>query len=407
MRRLLIAGGGGGGGFTAPAQPAEFSLATTGFWSDLASPRAAYYNGKTYLIWITSAGDVKVGSYDHATNTMSSATTLHSGFSPADGTIHVAASIVVRSSDHKLVAVYAAQGAQPYCRISTNAEDETAWGTENAIMTSVALYTYSFLAEWTGGTLVYLSRFYSSGDAIFKWSYATSTDGGATWGSQADILIPDATNASYLYALAYGTKLHIFTTDTNRTSGNPSSVYHCYLEGTTLYKSDGTSIAGPYPVAASAGTLVQNASGGSARCNGIAFDGSGNPAAILLINDSDASTTNTAKVATWNGSSWDLSTVAGQNGRVDSNNFVASAQIVKNDPTVVYLPVKVGSYFELQKYVKSAGTWSATSVTSGSSADNAMPETPLNADAGLAVVWGQGTYTDASTFTFTLHGYGT
>lgn len=384
------------------------SLGIDGFWSDLSHPRAAYYNGKTYLIWINDAGDVKVGAYAHSTQTMGSAFTLHSAFVPPDGTIHTTASIIVRSSDRRLVAVYSGQGSRPFYRISTNAEDTSAWGAETAFMANlptVTTVTYGFLAELASGNLVFLTRFFSTTSSIFKWSYAYSSDGGTTWDPQADILIPSTTNASYLFAAATGNKLHILATNTNRID-SPSSVYHMYLDAGVLYKSDGTSIAGPYPVEATAGTLVQDASGGSARCNGIAFESNGNPAGVLLIDDADGHLTNTIKVARWTGSAWQVNTVTNQNGQVDSNNFVASAQIVKNDPDIVYVPVKTGSVFELYRYssINSGVTWAGSQLTSGSASDNAMPETPLDAAPGLAVIWGRGTYTSASNFDFTLYG---
>lgn len=66
-RHLLIAHGGG----SSFAAPAVRDLAEVGAWSDEAHPRAAYYNGKTYLVWVNDAGHIFAAGWDNATKTLS------------------------------------------------------------------------------------------------------------------------------------------------------------------------------------------------------------------------------------------------------------------------------------------------------------------------------------------------
>jgi len=407
-RRLLIAGGGGS---FAPPLAAAFSLAQTGFWSDIPEPRAAYYNGRTYLAWIDDTGDVKVAQYVHATATLSAPFTLATGLSSPSGNIHNSVALCVRSSDHKIVAAFLAEGSSAISvRISTNAEDASAWGSAFSA-TSGSLLCYVSLHQLASGTMFLLTRNASGG--VYYLAASSSVDGGATWDASVSNWVAPVTgtgnpgNVAYWKVADDGSKLHIFTTDTDRSDAHPSSLFHMYFDAGTMYKSDGTSLGASYPIAATSGTLVQDASLGPARCSGWAIDGTGKPAALILVYDA-ATTSNLARVARWTGSVWQVDPVASSDGIIAGNRHVSAAAIDKANPNTVYLSKKVGAHFELWRYTSPDGgaTWSGSALTSGSASDNAMPDTPLNAASGLRVVWGLGTYTSDSSFSFTMQGYG-
>lgn len=406
----------GVGGSGASTPPAIFSLATSGFWNDVAGPRAAYYNGKTYLAWVTSDGHIHAAQYAHSTRTLSTPVDLATTSGP-DGTIHNSPAILVRASDHRIIVAASEDlaSAQPALWTSTNPEDATAFGSVQLIPPSVASPSYpniEQLASVTNQPIYYFVRIYDSGASTFYTGYFKSTDGGATWAAFQKLWKPVATSAQYHTILGDGaSRIDFFVTDTNRTVGNPSSVYHAYLDGSSgnLYKSDGTLIgaasAGPY--FATAGTLVQDASLGSCRSEAAGYSG-GKPHVLLIVNDGNTTTNTLARVGRWTGSTWQVNAVASAGGIIDSNWFISSGSISKSDPNTVYFPIKVGSHFELWRYTSPDGgtTWGGSALTSGSASDNAMPDTPLNATPTFRVLWGLGTYTSDSSFTFTMQGYG-
>jgi hypothetical protein len=208
-----------------------------------------------------------------------------------------------------------------------------------------------------------------------------------------------AVNSSFFTRVtAQGSRIDIYATDTDR-SASPSSVYHFRFEGDAIFNSSGTSL-GALACFSNDGTLVQDDSGGSARVDGAGYSGSDPIAAVCI----DGTTTQPVKRALWTGAAWQVDDVADSGGIIDSNVNISSAGIA--DENTLYVPVKTAGVFELYRYVTANGgtTWTGTQLTSGSAADNAMPEVPQDASA-LRVVWGRGTYTDDDTFSFDLYGF--
>ena len=75
------------------------------------------------------------------------------------------------------------------------------------------------------------------------------------------------------------------TTDTARSVGDPSSLYHFYMTGDNAYQSDGTLIAAKaaWPFLATAATLVKNTSEGPVSALGIGLGaGHGREAPVEL-----------------------------------------------------------------------------------------------------------------------------
>jgi hypothetical protein len=421
-RRLLMAGG-GSGAFTPPSGPSVFSLvaAPDGFWQNISNYRAFCYNGKTYFGWVNGvSGDVKIAAYDHVTKTVSTPFTLHTALSGWSGSpdIHNSPALLVRTSDHRIVVGYVAHDQGPlYIRISTNPEDVTAFGTEISVGSG---------GGWPAGDLTYVSLVQLSGEsgAIYMFhrqgggsqptpgqlAYFRSTDGGATWGAQQLVMTGAYGMGNVPYwniTTDWNATIHVATTDTIRTIGYPSSLYHFYLNGGSAYKSDGTLIAASasWPVLVSDATLVRGTSEGPASALGVCIGPDGKPAMLLKAFDSGGST-NLIRAARWTGSAWAVTNVADTNGIIGGNDFVGSGDIDPTDPNTVYFPRKVGSYFEMFRYVWDGATWTGTQLTTGSAADNATPGTVAQWGAGLRVIWGLGTFTNANSFSFGVQGYG-
>jgi len=380
--------------------PANRDLSATGFWNAMAGPQAATYNGKTYLAWCNSAGDIYAAQYVHSTRVLSTPVLLLAGQVAVDGAIHVAPAILVRPSDHKIVVADVANGGthRPSVWISTSAEDATAFGAGVDIGTSG---TYTYVDLITLGTDIYLiTAFWTGGTRDMAWY--VSSDGGVTWGAKVTVMHPSVDSTFFWHVVGNGSRIDIYSTDTDRSSA-PSKVYHSYWDGSTLRNSGGTSL-GSLAAFSNDGTLVSDASLGGVYVTSATTDG-GNPAGVMFA---DNGLTTLQRRAVWNGATWALSTVVDQGGFIGGNANITGGAIAFGDKTRVYAPRKVGSNFEMFQYVTGddGASWSESPMTTGSTSDNASPSTPQDATAALSVIWGYGTYTSDSTFTFDIHGWG-
>lgn len=404
LRRLLIAGG--GGSFVVPivrSLVSSLGISQAG----AADTSTVTVGDTTFVVSVKDTGHIFVTSYNSSTHT--STTPFDLGTTTAiDGVIHNAPSIVVRASDQRLIVAFCNQFAtQISQRISTNALDATAWDAATLGATGDGYY-FGHLMQLTDGTLYNFPENGAHGATRYI-PILKSTDGGVNWTLTVSQLIkPRTTTAIYWRTITDGTKIHILTTDTDRTAAD-AAVYHFYLESDVLYAGDGSALAGSAPYFANAGTLVQSTALGSAMPGGPAIDSSGQPAVVVQCYDSSVPQT-LYRMARFNGSTWTTYAIDGSAGLVQSNHYNTLCSPVKNDPNVVWYPKKVGSYFEMFRARSGDGgaTWVSTQITSGSTLDNLYPDTPV--DAGpLEAVWGYGTVADSAwaSFSFDLHGYGT
>jgi hypothetical protein len=410
-RRLLM-GAGGSGSFTSPT---VFDMGAVGYWNDVASPRDAYYNGKTYMAWVKDNGDIQAAEYVHAAKTLSTPVTVAAGTVALDGVEHNAPAVGVRASDGRVMVIWAPEtySDKPAFHLSTNPEDATAFGSA-LLIPPLGQYGYTSIVQLTGVVnqpIYYFVRNYFSG--VDHVGYFKSTDGGATWGAYQALISPGSGVGLYERIGTDGdTRIDIFVTDTDRVA-SPSAVCHFIFENDTLYQSDGTLIGTSFPYSADAGTLVKSAAEGSCRCGGWAYDGAGHPACLLEVIDT-STTSILYRVGRFDGAAWTIHNVASSNGRIERSDhtmygyFQTYGAMTKNDPNTLYLMVKVGSYFEMFRFHSpdDGTTWSGVALTSGSSADNAAPDTPYRAASGLLVTWGLGTFNTDADFNFEIQGYG-
>lgn len=399
----------GGGTFTVPViSPEAFSLGTGGAFGGIGGPGLAYHSGTTYLGWVNDAGQVQVASYDHATETVSSPVTIATTTAP-DGVIHNAPAVLVRDSDKRIMVAWVPEHGSVNIAVSTNAEDVSAFDAAVQIH-SDDNFDYCSLIQLrdVANQPIYLFTRPNSGSSTARLSYTKSSDDGATWSAVQELVGPVATNDVYWrVASASLDRIDLFVTSTDRSEANPSALYHFIFEADTLHQSDGTEVAGPYPVAASAGSLVHDNTDGSVEAYGWAYDESGLPSCVLLVYDA-ANSTNLVRVARWTGAAWDVTPIDDTNGWVNGFRFDSGATMAHDDPGLIYAAVKVGSKFEIIEYRSTDdwATWTETAITSGSSLDNTMPEWTFDHVSGLRFGWRYGTLTSGSDFDFTIYGYG-
>lgn len=384
-----------GGAYT-PIVARELVAAPNG-WFNAVSDNIGYSaDGLTHFAWTNGvSGDVKVATLDEATKVVTTPFVLHAALGGDDGNpdIHDGPSVWVRP-DGRIVCGYSAHhGNTPIVRISTNVGDTSAFGSE-ITMGSTDAVTYVSLIYLSDESKLY-SFYRSFSGGAGRLAFCSSTNNGASWSTRT-LVFSNGANVYRRIGTNWTDRFDVAITDTDRSDGNPSSVYHFYYDG-SYKKSDGTS-AGSLPLNQADCTLVQDDSDGPARPLAVTLDGSDNPAILMAIYSSGNTIYRRGK---WNGSSWDVTEIATTIGIMDGNRYNSAGAFEDRNPDVVWVHEKVGSIFEIFRYEWTGAAWEGHQVTISSADDNGRPE----AVAFGSVIWGQGDYTSDQNFDMAVWGY--
>ncbi len=354
------------------------------------------YNGKTYIGFCDGNGNARVASYDHAAMTWTLSPAVVTGLG-ADA--HATPSVLVRSSDHKILVAVAPHAANHmYVALSTNAEDVTAWGASTDIESSLTgspTCTYAILFQLSAESgKVYL--FYRNGGGTNGqlW-YSTSTDGGATWSAAIEVYTAGAVGAYWAISSDDTSRIDFIISDGNAPSGNAASAYHFYYTGGTYYKSDGTHITASLPLGPSDLTKVYDQSNGHVRSPFDIQTNGGNPVAVWAVYDPAGSGSNEHY---WYGSctagTWTVHEVTDSGTTPDPAIQEGGVAINTTDLTQVFVSKMTSSVWQMFRYATadSGATWSSTQLTSDSSpapADsfNIRPRSPRNGVAAFTCAW--------------------
>lgn len=356
---------------------------------------AAYYNGKTYFGYPTTNGEIRVSSYDHTTHAVVTSPAIKTGLT---GDIHNAPSVLVRSSDHKIVVAFAQQqDTHIYVAISTNAEDVSAWGAATDLDATLGgtSYTYANLFQLSGESgKIYL--FYRDMQGVSPTThalcYSTSTDGGATWSAQTSIYHPTAGTSSYWSIDSDSSaRIDFCVSDGTASLGDTASLYHFYYSATHFFKSDGTQITDSLPLGPSSLTKVSDgATDGSVRVP-YAVASSG-PHVVWAAADPAGWAANPELYlyAVYSGG-WSVNEITGQGAIPNDDLYEGGLTLDRSDPTKVFL-AKTSGVYQMYLYETPDGgdTWSSTQLTFDSDWPNFHPISPRDAVSGLRALWGQG-----------------
>lgn len=410
VRRLLMVSG-GSGSIPAPVLSLlTIATAPNGGWTQIPDPKFPVSGGKVFLDWVNgTSGDVEYAHWDIGSQTLSMPQALGVGLTddgPPDN--HNSGSVLVRSSDARLIAAYAGhEDDRVRVRISTSSNDASAWGSEVALDPGYGgVYTYCTLVELTGEGKIYLfaRSIPNVGAEQGSLVYATSTDNGASWSSWTRLFTGTGLTVPYWRIGNNGTdRIDVFTTDMAPTT---SALYHFYLTGGSRYETDGTLISASLPLEVSNLTLVKSNSEGAVWSWGASYAADDSPASVVMIKLSGSN--NSVRVARWNGSAWVLTEVAQTDGVLGVNQFASGAAIGRTNPNLVYMARKVSGKFEMYRYTSAddGATWSGAALTSGSASDNVWPDTTTNGSASLEALWLYGSYTGDTSYSFGVRGAG-
>lgn len=395
--RLLMAAG-GTGGFALPT-PVEATITSSpeGGWQGLTESSAYWYNGKTYFGYVDSSGNVKINTYSDG-GVLGTAFTLHAALQ-VDW--HVSPAVLVRSDGRIFVAYSAHSGGAMYVRLSTNAEDISAWGSETNIDSQLGgfQYTYPILFE-SGGTIHLFYRDDGPGGngEPSKWSYSMSTDG-ATWAAET-IFYNQGTVNTYMAVDYDGTRFDFAVTDGSADSEN-ASVYHFYRVGSSYYKSDGTLISASLPLTPSSLTLVHSGASGGARYPASIAGNHGAP--VITWPEFTAGNEDWYYASSTSAGVWTAHNVV-SDGASGAAWVEGGFALDHGDATTAWLSRSVSGHYQVFRYRTGDGGATFTSVQiSASASDDFYPFVPRNRGR-LVALWLRGTASSSTSYTLQIMG---
>lgn len=368
-------------------------LTNDGAWVWFTDPRAVRYVGssdKTYTGWVNSDGDVVVASVDHGNVNAVTTNTLKTALDPDD---NANPALLIRPDGYIFATYSAHAGSSLYWRVSTNAEDITAFETESSSSDGNA-HSYANPWQLTAETNDPIYVFYRRAGG--NTAYIQSTDGGSTFGAEQEII----QDSEQIYFKIGATDSRVDFGLTKRVGGGHDhrNIRHCYLEGGTVYTSDGAAIGSP-PISLADTTQVYDT---SATGNHQAWvwdtahydDGT---IAILFATFPEVDD-HRLNYAEYDGTSWSVREIAAGGGSITAlhggqNHYSAGGSLSPDEKGLAY--ISIGNYdsAQVQQWSTDNGgkTWTHRPV-SDEAYQNVRPAVPHNADESLPVLWMRGEY---------------
>lgn len=378
--------------------PWQMSAAVpNGGWTWFSDPRAVYRNGAVYIGWVNSSGTSGISKHVIATGVTTSFNLSSVGLQTDD---HNNTAIQFLS-DGRIMAIYGRHNdsAGMRYRISTNAEDISAWSPEVVLPVTLP-YTYSnphFLST-TGKIYCH----YRSGEGGWGTNpMKVRAFDGSTWDTEREWIVQTG-ERPYIKACNNGVDRIDFLLTNCHPNEGASSIYHCYMQLDSgvekFYRSDGTLISNG-PVTPAECTLLYDGTAVDAWVWEIAYGSDGHPRAVFAR--FPTTTDHRYMFSRWTGSEWTAPTEITTGGTYlysGEVNYSGGIAFEENNPNVVYLSKQVGSAWEVQEWATqdSGATWAKVcdvTAGSGSGIKNCRPYSPKGHPWNRATLFWSGTYT--------------
>jgi hypothetical protein len=351
---------------------------------------------------------------------------------PEDGYDDHDAPAFVVGGDGRLLAVYAAHGTENRFRyrVSARPGDPAAWGEERSFVpSSRSRITYSNLHR-LGEESNRIYNFYRGLDDLFKPSVAWSDDEGETWTSGGIVLdVPaEFRHRPYVkYVSDERDTVHLLYTE-----GHPrnfdNSVYHAFLRGGRLHRSDGTPIR---PLAEGLRAPEEGTRVFEGDADNVAWvidaelDAGGRPLVAYSVQTDSAGLPpgeggqdHRYRRARWTGAVWEDEEIAFAGTRLypREDDYTGGVALVPGDPAIVYISTNADPttgvplvsaadgrrHWEIFGGVRADGPagvasrarprWRWTPITRSSTVDNLRPIVPRAEGRKPILLWLRGTY---------------
>lgn len=363
-------------------------------------------------------GNVEVTTYDLKTGAIQRSV-LHEQLQDDD---HDVPALWIRP-DGRYLACYGKHNTDKFTRwrLSAQPHDSTQWEPEEQFNWSKPPASIGD-NNATYANLHYLGdekRLYNFVRAVNRdHSILCSTDDGATWEYVGKLLLDD--NVGYVngyvkYASDGKRRIDFITTEHHPRDFN-NSIYHAYVEGGKLHKSDGTVVddnifdtEAPKPVDLTRVFAADTAVDGEVmtRCwtTDLAIQPNGNPYAIFTCRANDPKNKNFDDhrffYARYDGSQWQVHQLAKAGAKLwlAEQDYTGGAAVDPTDPNIVYISTPIDpregtklAHHEIYKGVTGDGgtTWAWSAITQNSTTDNLRPIVPQWDKEHTAILWFRG-----------------
>lgn len=382
-------------------------LNPNGAWCWFQDERALVYRNKLTVASIGREGDVQATTWDFATGAVRIAT-LREKFQIDD---HNVPGMLLRS-DGRLMAFYTTHGGvaaqkKMFWRETVRPYDASEWTPEESFDAgSPHGFTYANPFELTAER----NRLYFFWRSIdFNPTWTMSDDMGKTWRGAANHIYYRKGERPYVKYASNGLDtIHFAFTDGHPDRGFSNSLWHAYLRGGVLHKSDGTPVRRieEGPIQVEEATRVYNGVDvptGEAWVWDIHLDREGRPAIAYTSHPSPMD--HRYRYARWNGKAWEDHQIAYAGKRLYEKQEYYSGGIAldPDDTRVVYLssnvdvrtgkPGKSGHWEIYRGETPDGGRrWKWKAVTRRSKVDNLRPIVPAGHPGKRFVLWYRGAY---------------
>jgi hypothetical protein len=397
---LLLGATAAAAGPPTPGQAPTAQVAGDAAWCWFSEPRAVQSGATTYFGWISSRGDITVGSYDTSTGQSRSAV-LMTGFEVDD---HDHPAVLLRP-DGKLQAFWSGHnGDQVFTRTSLRIRDVSAWGPLRSVPVRVpgdrvSTYVNPVVLSAERNRLYVFAR-----SGYSHQSFTSTADDGRTW-TTARTLIEAGDQRPYVKYASDGRA----TIGMAFTNGHPAetqtSIYYAAYRGGALRRASGMGIApvSALPIAPAQADLVFRApSGRDAWVHDVALDAQGRPRIVFATFADGNAEDHDYWYAGWTGSRWETRRITAAGGSISDDarqpSYSGGISLDHSDPSVVVLSRPGLQHFEVERWRTAdlGRTWSSEAVTVASTQDNVRPVVPRNGSG--RVVWMTGRYGYFTTF---------
>jgi hypothetical protein len=404
---------------------AKNMLVGDGAWNWYTRPSVLRYGDKTYIGVVTSNGYIYVASYDHVTKTQATSGSMYSGqqFQIDDHDYPA----LLALSDGKIAAFYQHHNGLACYRITSSAEDITAWNTEkdwtsvgDAVhhayccpfrMTGESNKIYAF---FRGGTIVSELR------AYMAW---TTEAGLAANSWNAVKWLETGQNQPYALFESNGSdEIHCIFTESGAAIFAQNSVYYCKHTMGKWYKADGTEIGSDDTLAitpitpAVSDKVYDYQTSGRAAIYDIALDGGGRPVIVYAVfpgSTASEAPDHRYRYARWTGSAWvdhEITPAGTGISQVDVTGkyYSGGVHLDHSNPNIVYLSrnnTEHGSgVFAIEKWITAddGATWSSTRIADSGFNIRPMFSYGATTDQPLSLMWMTGTYPTYTTYSTSI-----
>ena len=379
--------------WAAPAAAQQTPLGG-GAWSWFGDPRAVHHEGKTFVGWVDLEGDIKVMSYDHATEARVTAV-LQARLNQDD---HANPSIHVLE-DGRLMVFYSRHvGPAMHYRISSLPGDVSSWGPPQTVPTNVAGirgYTYPNPVHLADENRLYL--FWRGGN--YNPTYSIQADDSDSWSAARNLILMPGERPYTKYAASGGDTIHVAYTNAHPTEFPDVNVYYARIRGGRIERAGGQQIGtlGGDPIAPDRGDLIFSE---RSWVHDVAADSNGRP--VIVFASLPSATDHRYHYARWTGSAWVVREIAAAGGsfRGDGGSpfYSGGLTLDHEDPSRVYLSRQVrDGVWQVEAWTTGDGgaSWATQVLTPGATNKNVRPVSPrgMNAFGGdLSVIWMLGRY---------------